>query len=54
VVRELVIAHNNLAFGKRFLHLDSGVGHERADAHRLYFNAGFEIVSHHFARLVDR
>jgi GNAT superfamily N-acetyltransferase len=38
----------------RQFHLDSGVGHERVDAHRLYFNAGFEIVSHHFARLVDR
>jgi GNAT superfamily N-acetyltransferase len=38
----------------RQFHLDSGVGHERADAHRLYFNAGLEIVGHHFARLVDR
>jgi GNAT superfamily N-acetyltransferase len=38
----------------RQFHLDSGVGHERADAHRLYFNAGLEIVSHHFARAVGR
>jgi GNAT superfamily N-acetyltransferase len=38
----------------RQFHLDSGVGHERADAHRLYFNAGLEIVSHHFARVVGR
>jgi len=34
------------------LHLDSGVGLERADAHRLYVNAGFVISSHHFARLI--
>lgn len=32
------------------LHLDSGVGLDRADAHRLYLNAGFVIASHHFAR----
>lgn len=32
------------------LHLDSGVGLERADAHRLYLNAGMVIASHHFAR----
>jgi GNAT superfamily N-acetyltransferase len=34
------------------LHLDSGVGLERADAHRLYLNAGMVISAHHFARLV--
>lgn len=32
------------------LHLDSGVGPERGDAHRLYLNAGLVIASHHFAR----
>jgi GNAT superfamily N-acetyltransferase len=32
------------------LHLDSGVGPERFDAHRLYLNAGLAITSHHFAR----
>jgi len=32
------------------LHLDSGVGPDRRDAHRLYFNAGMRISSHHFAR----
>jgi GNAT superfamily N-acetyltransferase len=32
------------------LHLDSGVGPEREDAHRLYFNAGLRITSYHFAR----
>jgi GNAT superfamily N-acetyltransferase len=32
------------------LHLDSGVGPEREDAHRLYFNTGLRITSYHFAR----
>jgi GNAT superfamily N-acetyltransferase len=31
-------------------HLDSGVGPERFDAHRLYLNSGLAITSHHFAR----
>jgi GNAT superfamily N-acetyltransferase len=35
------------------LHLDSGVGADRADAHRLYLNAGLRITSHHFARQID-
>jgi len=30
-------------------HLDSGVGPEREDAHRLYFNTGLRITAHHFA-----
>jgi GNAT superfamily N-acetyltransferase len=30
-------------------HLDSGVGAEREDAHRLYFNTGLRITSYHFA-----
>jgi GNAT superfamily N-acetyltransferase len=30
-------------------HLDSGVGPEREDAHRLYFNVGLRITSFHFA-----
>lgn len=34
------------------LHLDSGVGLDRADAHRLYLNAGLVITSHHFARRI--
>jgi GNAT superfamily N-acetyltransferase len=33
------------------LHLDSGVGPERAAAHHLYFASGFQITAHHFARL---
>ena len=32
------------------LHLDSGVGLDRADAHRLYLNSGLVISAHHFAR----
>ena len=32
------------------LHLDSGVGPERADAHRFYFRHGMRIRSYHFAR----
>ena len=32
------------------LHLDSGVGPERADAHRFYFRHGMRIASYHFAR----
>jgi GNAT superfamily N-acetyltransferase len=42
--------------GKRLgcgqFHLDSGVGLERSDAHRLYMNTGMVISAHHFARLV--
>src|SRR3954447_10036874 len=34
------------------LHLDSGGGADRADAHRLYFNAGLRIGSYHFQRAV--
>lgn len=32
------------------VHLDSGVGTERLSAHRLYFDAGYRISSHHFVR----
>jgi GNAT superfamily N-acetyltransferase len=35
------------------LHLDSGVGPDRNDAHRLYFNAGLAITSFHFARRLE-
>jgi GNAT superfamily N-acetyltransferase len=35
------------------LHLDSGVGPDRIDAHRLYFNAGLAITSFHFARRLE-
>ena len=36
--------------GCQHLHLDSGVGSARSDAHRLYMNHGLSISSHHFAR----
>ena len=43
-----------LAEGRRLgcgqLHLDSGTGAERFDAHRLYHNHELAIYSHHFAR----
>jgi GNAT superfamily N-acetyltransferase len=32
------------------LHLDSGVGIDRAPAHRLYLDSGLVISAHHFAR----
>jgi len=35
-------------------HLDSGVGPERLDAHRLYFNGRMRIASYHFVGPVDR
>jgi GNAT superfamily N-acetyltransferase len=35
------------------LHLDSGVGLDRAAAHRLYLNSGLVISAHHFARYVE-
>lgn len=31
------------------IHLDSGVGLDRASAHRLYLNSGYRISSHHFS-----
>jgi GNAT superfamily N-acetyltransferase len=34
------------------LHLDSGTGPQRFDAHRLYHKRGLAIHSHHFARSV--
>jgi GNAT superfamily N-acetyltransferase len=35
------------------LHLDSNVGPDREDAHRLYLNAGLRIGAHHFQRALD-
>jgi GNAT superfamily N-acetyltransferase len=32
------------------VHLDSGVGPDRTDAHRLYFNKGMRISGFHFSR----
>lgn len=41
--------HEARKLGCDSLHLDSGVGTDRTDAHRLYFNQGLHITSHHFA-----
>lgn len=40
--------------GCRQVHLDSGLGPDRADAHRFYFRHGLTIVSHHFAKGLER
>ncbi len=34
------------------IHLDSG--YQRNDAHRLYLNKGFDLVSHHFAKTLNK
>jgi GNAT superfamily N-acetyltransferase len=34
------------------VHLDSGTGEDRQDAHRLYFNKGMRISAYHFSRPV--
>jgi GNAT superfamily N-acetyltransferase len=38
--------------GCKELHLDSSVGADRQDAHRLYFNAGMRISAYHFERVL--
>lgn len=40
------------AAGCEELHLDSGVGPEREDAHRFYFRHGMRIASYHFTKLL--
>ena len=44
------LAREAATLGCDELHLDSGVQLDRAAAHRLYFNSGLTITSHHFAR----
>jgi GNAT superfamily N-acetyltransferase len=44
------LADEGRRMGCAELHLDSGVGPQRSDAHRLYLNAGLTITSHHFSR----
>ena len=48
------LSEEGARLGCEQLHLDSGVGPERVDAHRLYFNSGLRISSHHFARGLAR
>ena len=47
------LAEEAARLGCKQVHLDSGVGLDRADAHRLYLNAGLVIAAHHFARFVE-
>jgi len=44
------LAREAATLGCDQLHLDSGVGLDRADAHRLYLNSGLTITAHHFSR----
>ena len=44
------LAQEGRKLGCGQLHLDSGTGPERFDAHRLYHNHGLAIYSHHFVR----
>ena len=44
------LAREAATLGCEQLHLDSGVGIERADAHRLYMSSGLVISAHHFAK----
>ena len=41
------------AAGIQQIHIDSNVGSERAQAHRLYFENGYEISAHHFVHKLD-
>jgi GNAT superfamily N-acetyltransferase len=47
------VAAEGRRLGCNELHLDSGVGAERTDAHRLYLRSGLNIVAHHFARPIS-
>lgn len=40
--------------GIQQIHIDSNVGSERAPAHRLYFDNGFEISAHHFILKIEK
>jgi GNAT superfamily N-acetyltransferase len=44
------LAREAARLGCDHLSLDSAVGLERADAHRLYLNSGLTITAHHFER----
>ena len=44
------LAREAAAVGCDHLSLDSAVGAQRADAHRLYLNSGLQITAHHFER----
>ena len=44
------LAREAARLGCDHLSLDSAVGPQRADAHRLYLNSGLQITAHHFER----
>ena len=44
------LAREAASLGCEQLHLDSGVGLDRSDAHRLYLSSGMVISAHHFAK----
>jgi GNAT superfamily N-acetyltransferase len=44
------LVHEGRRLGCEQLHLDSGTGPARFDAHRLYHDNGLSIYAHHFAR----
>ena len=44
------LAREAANLGCEHLSLDSAVGPQRADAHRLYLNSGLTITAHHFER----
>jgi GNAT superfamily N-acetyltransferase len=44
------LAREAARLGCEHLSLDSAVGAQRADAHRLYLNSGLQITAHHFER----
>ena len=44
------LAREAASLGCDHLSLDSAVGPQRADAHRLYLNSGLTITAHHFER----
>ena len=47
------VAQEAARLGCDQVHLDSGVGADRLDAHRLYLNTGMRITSFHFAKPVS-
>jgi GNAT superfamily N-acetyltransferase len=47
------LVHEGHRLGCMQLHLDSGTGPERFDAHRLYHNHGLAVYSYHFVRALE-
>jgi GNAT superfamily N-acetyltransferase len=47
------LAEEARRLGCEQIHLDSNVGPDRADAHRLYLTARLRIAAHHFSRTLE-